>query len=43
MAETIATTTTTPKASEIIKLNPPTPFTGKQNEFIQFYKMSTFT
>jgi hypothetical protein len=35
MAETIATTTT-PKASENIKLNPPTPFTGKQSDFILF-------
>jgi hypothetical protein len=33
MADTIATMT---KASEKIKLNPPTPFTGKQNEFIFF-------
>jgi hypothetical protein len=36
MAETIVTTTTTSKASEIIKLNPPTLFTGKRNEFILF-------
>jgi hypothetical protein len=35
MAETIATTTT-PKASENIKLNPLTPFTGKQSDFILF-------
>jgi Retrotransposon gag protein len=34
MADTIATMTT--KASEKIKLNPPTPFTGKQNEFVLF-------
>jgi hypothetical protein len=34
MAETIATTTTT--ASEKIRLNPPTPFTGKQSDFILF-------
>jgi hypothetical protein len=27
---------TTPKASDQIKLNPLTPFTGKQNEFILF-------
>jgi Ty3 transposon capsid-like protein len=36
MAETIVTTTMTSKASEIIKLNPPTPFTGKRNEFVLF-------
>jgi hypothetical protein len=36
MAKTIATTMTTPKASEIIKLNPPTPFTGKRNKFVLF-------
>jgi hypothetical protein len=36
MAKTIATTTMTSKASEIIKLNPLTPFTGKWNEFILF-------
>jgi Retrotransposon gag protein len=34
MAETIATTT--PKASENVKLNPPKPFTGKQSNFILF-------
>jgi Ty3 transposon capsid-like protein len=34
MAETIATTMTT--ASEKIKLNPPTPFTGKRSNFILF-------
>jgi hypothetical protein len=34
MAETIATTT--PKASENIKLNPPTPFTGKRSDFMLF-------
>jgi hypothetical protein len=34
MANTIATTIT--KASEKIKLNPLTPFTGKQNEFVLF-------
>jgi hypothetical protein len=33
MADTILTTT---KASEKIKLNPLTPFSGKQNEFILF-------
>jgi Ty3 transposon capsid-like protein len=33
MANTILTTM---KASEKIKLNPPTPFTGKQNEFVLF-------
>jgi hypothetical protein len=27
---------TTPKASENVKLNPPTPFTGKQSDFILF-------
>jgi Retrotransposon gag protein len=36
MAETIATTMTTPKTSEKVKLNPPTPFTGKQSNFILF-------
>jgi hypothetical protein len=35
MPETIATTTT-PKASENIKLNPPKPFTGKRSDFILF-------
>jgi hypothetical protein len=35
MADTIATTTTT-KASKKIKLNPPTPFSGKRNEFVLF-------
>jgi hypothetical protein len=35
MADTIATTMTT-GASDKIKLNPPTPFTGKQNEFVLF-------
>jgi hypothetical protein len=35
MAEAIAATMTT-KASESIKLNPPTSFTGKQNEFVLF-------
>jgi Ty3 transposon capsid-like protein len=34
MADTIATTIT--GASEKIKLNPPTPFTGKRNKFILF-------
>jgi Retrotransposon gag protein len=34
MAETIATTTMTPKASENIKLNPLKPFTGKRSNFI---------
>jgi hypothetical protein len=34
MAKTIATTTTI--ASEKIRLNPPTPFTGKQSDFILF-------
>jgi Retrotransposon gag protein/Zinc knuckle len=34
MPETIATTT--PKASENVKLNPPKPFTGKQSDFILF-------
>jgi hypothetical protein len=34
MADTIATMIT--GASEKIKLNPPTPFTGKRNEFILF-------
>jgi Retrotransposon gag protein/Zinc knuckle len=33
MAET---TTMTPKASENIKLNPPTPFTGKRSDFMLF-------
>jgi Retrotransposon gag protein len=37
MAKTIATMMMT-KASENIKLNPPTPFTGKQSEFILFLK-----
>jgi hypothetical protein len=36
MAETIATTTMTPKASENVKLNPPKPFTGKRSDFILF-------
>jgi Retrotransposon gag protein len=36
MAETIATTTMTPKASENVKLNPPKPFTGKQSNFVLF-------
>jgi Retrotransposon gag protein len=36
MAETIATTTMTLKASENIKLNPPKPFTGKRSNFILF-------
>jgi hypothetical protein len=36
MARTIATTMTTPKASENIKPNPPAPFTGKQSNFILF-------
>jgi Ty3 transposon capsid-like protein len=36
MAETIATTTMTPKASENVKLNPLKPFTGKQSNFILF-------
>jgi hypothetical protein len=35
MAETIKTTTTM-KASEIVKLHPPKPFTGKQSNFILF-------
>jgi Ty3 transposon capsid-like protein len=35
MAKTIVTTTTM-KASESIKLNPPTPFTGKRNKFVLF-------
>jgi Retrotransposon gag protein len=35
MAKTIATTTTT-KASENIKLNPPTLFTGKRSDFVLF-------
>jgi hypothetical protein len=34
MPETIATTT--PKASENVKLNPPKPFTGKQSDFVLF-------
>jgi Retrotransposon gag protein/Zinc knuckle len=34
MPETVATTT--PKASENVKLNPPKPFTGKQSDFILF-------
>jgi hypothetical protein len=34
MPETVATTT--PKASENIKLNPPKPFTGKRSDFILF-------
>jgi hypothetical protein len=34
MPETIATTTL--KASENVKLNPPKPFTGKQSDFILF-------
>jgi hypothetical protein len=34
MADTIATTIT--EASEKIKLNPLTPFTGKQNKFVLF-------
>jgi Ty3 transposon capsid-like protein len=34
MPETIATTT--PKASENVKLNPPKPFTGKQSNFVLF-------
>jgi hypothetical protein len=36
MAETIATTTMTPKASENVKLNPPKPFTGKGSDFVLF-------
>jgi hypothetical protein len=36
MPETIATTT--PKASENVKLNPPKPFTGKRSDFILFMK-----
>jgi Retrotransposon gag protein/Zinc knuckle len=36
MAETIVTTMTTPKASENVKLNPPTSFTGKRSDFILF-------
>jgi Ty3 transposon capsid-like protein len=35
MADTIVTTMTT-GASDKIKLNPPTPFTGKQYEFVLF-------
>jgi hypothetical protein len=34
MPKTIATTT--PKASENVKLNPPKPFTGKQSDFVLF-------
>jgi hypothetical protein len=34
MPETIATTT--PKASENVKLNPLEPFTGKQSDFVLF-------
>jgi hypothetical protein len=34
MPKTIATTT--PKASENVKLNPPKPFTGKRSDFILF-------
>jgi hypothetical protein len=34
MPKTIATMT--PKTSETVKLNPPTPFTGKQSDFILF-------
>jgi hypothetical protein len=34
MPETIVTTT--PKASENVKLNPPKPFTGKQSDFVLF-------
>jgi hypothetical protein len=34
MPETIATTT--PKASENVKLNPPKPFTGKRSDFVLF-------
>jgi hypothetical protein len=34
MPETV--TTTTPKASKNVKLNPPKPFTGKQSGFILF-------
>jgi Retrotransposon gag protein len=34
MPETIATMT--PKTSETVKLNPPTPFTGKQSDFVLF-------
>jgi Retrotransposon gag protein len=36
MAETIATTTMTPKASENVKLNPPKPFTEKGSDFVLF-------
>jgi Retrotransposon gag protein len=36
MAETIDTTTMTLKTSEKVKLNPPTPFTGKRSDFILF-------
>jgi hypothetical protein len=36
MAKTIATMMTTPKASENVKLNPPTLFTGKRSDFILF-------
>jgi hypothetical protein len=34
MPKTIATTTL--KASENVKLNPPKPFTGKRSDFVQF-------
>jgi hypothetical protein len=34
MPETIATTT--PKAFENVKLNPPKPFTGKRSDFVLF-------
>jgi hypothetical protein len=36
MAKTIATTMTTPRASENVKLSPLTPFTGKRSDFILF-------
>jgi Retrotransposon gag protein len=36
MAETIATTTMTLKASENVKLNPPKSFTGKRSDFVLF-------
>jgi Retrotransposon gag protein len=36
MAETIATTMMTLKASENVKLNPPKLFTGKQSDFVLF-------
>jgi Ty3 transposon capsid-like protein/Zinc knuckle len=36
MAETIDTTTMTPKTSEKVRLNPLTPFTGKRSDFILF-------